>query len=390
MMSKACVTILSCLVALALPILHSPASSADAKNVWKPDTQIGDFQFNMPSGWKRIETKDGPTLVPTNLPRGGTAYIAFLPPHQLSGDLRSWFNATWAEFHKQFTVQQAGAVESGHSPNGFDYLKIDARVSAPGLDYSEFVLGMAQVGNRAETYFWINDTGYYSYRDSLTDFENSVQFGGGNVAAPVGNAGGTGGLNGLYLGYKMRGLIGLHTHFEYLVFFPDGNAIRYLPEQGLQNFDFGNALKTSRDYCGRFQVSGDQLTIAWADNSSEKGTRTGTSLKIQGDEYFPLPRSTGLKIDGTYRREGADLANRGIRFTSNGRFTENGMLSLLAYSGSNDSPGSGTYRIANNTITLSYSDGRKIPLSFYIFSKNDEGQRPQVINVDTYRLVRDR
>lgn len=385
-MRKIFITIILCIVAFALPSLEATPAS----NLWKPDTQIGDFQFNMPAGWKRVETRDGPTLVPVDLPAGGTAYIAFLPPHQLTGSLRSWFNSTWAGFKQQFTVQQAGDITSGHSANGFDYILIDARVSSQALGYTEFVLGTAQVGNRAETFFWINNTGSYSYRNALTDFENSVQFGGKIATASAGNAGNSGGLSGLYIGYKTRGLIGLDTHFEYLAFFPDGNVIRYLPEEGLQNFNFSEALRTSRDYCGRYQVNGNQLNIAWANNDSEQGTRTASGWKILGDEYFHLARSDGLKLDGTYHREDPELANRAFLFTPDGRFAENGMLNLVAYSGSNTAQGGGYYRISNNTLTLNYSDGRRISLSFYIFPVRNEGQRPGSISVNTYTLVRDR
>lgn len=62
------------------------------------------------------------------------------------------------------------------------------------------------------------------------------------------------------------------------------------------------------------------------------------------------------------------------------------MLSLLAYGGANTAPGRGTYSIANYTLHLNYSDGRKIPLSFFIFPEDDL-QSGNSIHVNTYLLT---
>lgn len=374
---------------LSLLFIALAISLEQAQNAWRPDTQIDNFHFNLPDGWKKIDTKDGPTLLPKNLPKGGACFIGFLPSQQLKGSIRSEFNARWAEWQRQFRVSQTGEITSEHHKNGFDLLRIDARVYNPQLGYSEFVFAMAQVGDRGEGYYWINNTGYYSYRNSLEEFEHSLQFANNpatpsSAHAPAKGAGG--GLHGLYVGYKMRGLIGLRTHFEYLVFFRDGNVIRYLPEEGLENFDFARAVRGSRDYCGRYGVRNNQISIMWGDNQAETATDVGNSLTIGGDSYFPVPDVNGLKLSGTYRREGADLARYFIQFTSDGRFAENGMLNLFAYSGSRTSPGKGTYSIDDYTLHLNYSDGRTIPLSFFIFPENDLQSRNS-IHVNSYLLL---
>jgi hypothetical protein len=55
-------------------------------------------------------------------------------------------------------------------------VRIDARVYNPQISHSEFVFAMARVGDRAEGYYWINNTGSYSYHNSLEDFEHSLRF----------------------------------------------------------------------------------------------------------------------------------------------------------------------------------------------------------------------
>ena len=151
----------ACFVA-AFSLLAFAASPQDA---WQPDSKVGDFRFNLPDGWRRVESKSGPMLVPRNLPKGGACFIDFIGTQQLQGDFRSWFNARWAEWQRQFKVQDAGQVTAEHNPNGFNVLRIDARVSNQALGYSEFVFAAVRAGDRVAGYYWVNNTGYYSYRN---------------------------------------------------------------------------------------------------------------------------------------------------------------------------------------------------------------------------------
>lgn len=376
------------LALFALPL------SMPAQDAWAPDSKIGNFQFNMPKGWKRLDKAGSPELVPADLQNGTITLIDFLPSQPLNGrDLRSWFSAAWTEWQKQFRVVDGGQITSGHSPNGFDFLRLEARVSGPQIGFASFVFSAAKIGDRAEAYYFLNNGSYYVAHDALQDFEHSLRFA-NNPAAPARErqpsaaaAGAAGGLQGLYIGYKMRGLIGLNAHFDYFVFLPDGNVVRYLPEHGLENFDFRTALRDSRDYCGRYRATANQVEMAWADNNTEVAKRDGTSLKLSGDQYFPVSNPNGLKLQGTFRREGADLARYALQFAPDGTFRENGMLTLLAYEGKDSRPGSGTYKIGDYSLKLFYQDGRRITFSFFIFPEVPAGQRPTRIHVNTYALV---
>ncbi len=357
-----------------------------SQDAWKPDTQIGNFQFDIPAGWAVRNTPPGPSLVPTDLASGSAAFIGFVPSHSLSGDFRTWFDARWMEWQQQFRVVDATAPDAGTTAEGFDRLRLYARISSPTYGFCVFIYGAVHVGDRVESYFFISNADRESYLTDVESFESSLQF--RKRALPA--TGATGGLDGLYIGYRTRGATPFEaTHFEYLVFFPDGNAIRYLPEEGLEHFDFKAALKASRQYCGRYRAQATDVAITWGDNSTERAVRSATELKIGGDSYFPVSNANGLTLDGTYRREGQDLAARAFRFTSDGRFSEDSMLTLVAHTGADLAAGHGTYRIATNTLTLRYDDGRTVSLSFFIWP-NDPGPRPAAIHVNTYRLVRDR
>lgn len=389
---------------LALAIV-SPLVAVRAQDPWAPDTHVGDFGFNMPAGWSRQDGPGGTRLVPNDVGTG-VAFIGFLPPQPLHGDLAAWFQAAWGDWQQQFRVMDSGVRPEAHrTTQGLAALRVYSRITSPRLGFSAFVFGAVQVGDQVESYYFVSNANRWSYLDDLRAFEQSLQFAN---AAPVASAqrattdstpavqagGASTGLDGLYIGYRMRGATPYEsTHFEYLVFFPDGNAMRTLPWEGLEHVDFAEAVKSSRPYCGRYTMDGNRILIRWGDNSTETAVRAAAQLRIGSDSYFPVAKSNDLTLDGVYRREGTDLARYGIRFTTDGRFIENGMLPLVAYSLTSDkhiaqAPGKGAYHIASNTLTLRYDDGRQIALSFFIWPA-ESGSQPSAIHVETYRLVRD-
>lgn len=383
-------------------------SDLPAQDPWAPDTQIGDVQFNMPNGWIRRDTPGGTIIVPGDLGAGSTAFIDFLPPEQLQGDLRTWFAAKWEEWQLQFRVVDVGATpKPRRTAQGLEMLRIYSRISSPSLGFCAFVFGAVHVGTLVEAYYFVSNANRWSYLNDLETLEQSMQFGTAPVAVQgrhgtqprVGSmvdSGAPAGIQGLYITYRMRGATQFEsTHFEYMAFLPDRNVIRMLPFEGLERFDFAAAVRMSRAYCGRYTVDGDgRLTIHWGDNSFETASRSSAGLNIDGDSYFPVSSSDGLVLNGIYRREGEDLARYGIRFTPDGHFEENGVLPLIAYALTEDkhisrTSGSGTYRIAKNTLTLSYNDGRTIALSFFIWPA-EAGSQPKAVHIETFRMVRDR
>lgn len=389
-------SIVSNLLVVVLTLAGAGTACAQ-DDAWKPDTRVADFQFNIPNDWKRVKTQGEIRLVPSDLASGSIAYIGFLPAESLTTTLPVWFDAKLRDWQRQFRVVDRLEATPGKSPQGYALLRTYTRISSSSLGFGSFVFGAVQVGGRVESYFFVSNADRMSYLDDLESFEHSLMFGtesvaqSGKTADSAPGHGHRAGLQGVYVGYRGRDITLVEkAHLEWLVFFPDGNAIRFLPEEGLEHFDFRKTLKSSRDYCGRYRVSGNRIAITWGDNSKETAMKKKDELNIDGDSYVHVGRSDSLRLEGTFRREGADLAKKYFRFTADGGFTENGMLDLVAYSGSNTAAGSGTYRIANNTITLSYRDGRTVPLSFVVMPFDAAQDHPKAILVDTYVLVRDK
>jgi hypothetical protein len=404
---------------LAVLFMCNPALVPLGAQEQRPDTQIGDFLFKMPAGWRRVDRPDATVLVPADLAAGKTGFLALLPAQPLQGGLRSWFDAKWAELQQQYRVAAGGEIKASRHKNGFNVISTGAQmVDSQGAKVF-VIFSAAQSGQVAEAYFFMTDSVdlLSRYQQALLDFDNSLHFANaagsrdstvaGTTRSPTsgrtdqpsvkspaapGHTGpepGGQGTLGVYIGYKMRGLIGLRTHMEQIVLLGGGNAIRYLPEDGLDGFDFNRALRDSTAYCGKYSVERGQIVFTWADGNREIATREGAGLKIEKDTYVHVSKCDGLTLEGKYQREGADLAQYFIAFTGDGRFVENGMLNLVAFEG-DKRPGRGVYHIGNNTLTLSYSDGRTVRRSIYVMPEDARGNPPPTIVVNTYRLLRAR
>jgi hypothetical protein len=360
--------------------------TAAARDYWTPDGQAGDLQFNIPGGWRRIDERGFLALTPTGLQPRQMSRIGFLPPQTLTTDVRRYFEGIWAQWRTQFNMIDNGDPETAHNAKGFDVLSRYSRIYSPSLGNGTFRFAVAFMGNRAEAFYFIDNTGNIDYEEAFRGFESSVQF--VNLQKPsLPEPGVPCGLNGLYTGWKKttgyrNGVIheGL-LEIEILVFFPDGNVIRHLPEQGLKNFDFGVELKNSRAYCGRYRMIADQVRITWADDNTETGNVEGSNLRIEGWSYIPAANSDGWKLNATYRTSWAPSGPR-IRFTPDGRFIENGILDSVDYHGPDKSRGAGAYNIEHNTVELHYANGRTVPLSFFVFATDQAGESPKLIHLN--------
>ncbi|HLW54418.1 MAG TPA: hypothetical protein VKW06_16400 [Candidatus Angelobacter sp.] len=375
----------------------SPPSSPTSlgQDAWEPDSKVGDLQFNVPNGWKQVQAADGIALVPSGASPNSVVIIGFLPG-QTVGDPYSWFRAAWANWKTQINLIDSGEPETKNNANGFDVLRSYSRAYHPRLGNATFILAAAVAGNRVAPYFYLcnSNCGFDGYQNDFQTFELSLTLGSLTSSAKSAASGGkSGGLKGLYTsfstseGHPELGTFRVRGSITYLAFFPDGNVIRFLPKEGLENFDLRSAVRSSRESCGRYQLNGNRLSITWGDNSVASGVRDGAKLQI-GDgsfEYEPTAHSDGLNLSGIYRPDGADWRVR-LAFLQDGRFVDDGALSAVDIP---SAPGLGnSYRINDNTLTLSYSDGRIVKVSFFISGDEEGSPHPSTVHVNGHALLR--
>jgi hypothetical protein len=85
--------------------------------------------------------------------------------------------------------------------------------------------------------------------------------------------------------------------------------------------------------------------------------------------FYKLNSVDGARFNGTYTMAKSYEMLPVITFTTNGQFTDKGVIRVLCHEGNtciNDgfAPGSGTYEVKNHTVIFNYTDGRKVKLAF--------------------------
>ncbi len=220
---------------------------------------------------------------------------------------------------------------------------------------------------------------------------------------------GAAGLSGTYhmqdLGAEVSVISGLavtNISHTYWTFFPDGRCYYSMPDEGFENFNYDYLAKMNATWCCTYKMEGDNGIISWGDAQKStlgfKRVGKGLTIKRDLDHYKLLDPCNGLKLDGTFKRydwEAEYSPKEGITFTPDGRFVDQGFLhgcmtmwwySDRKYVDAQSLPGSGTYRVANNSLELIYADGRKLRLSFQLA---DEVSKEHVTAflIRTYRYV---
>jgi hypothetical protein len=120
------------------------------------------------------------------------------------------------------------------------------------------------------------------------------------------------------------------------------------------------------------------------------GSLLRKDAQARAGTYFRVPTSTGLRFAGRYIKDGQGdgASTASITFRTDGTFEDHGVVRMILpaeigvrYHDISEvlGPGAGTYAIANNTVTLSYSDGRRKPMLFILTPKLATQKTPDAI-----------
>ncbi len=176
--------------------------------------------------------------------------------------------------------------------------------------------------------------------------------------------------------------------WEYYRFFPDGRVYWgwKLPKNiTMDAFDRSPSPAEAGNY-GTYTITGGRIHLVWrvTVRSPENWPFTEGRgwITMAGTNYYQIASCNGLQLSGFWGtssyaavgRGGGVAGSRGIAFTPDGRFEQRG---FVGFRGSNaltsrNTAGAGTYRITGNTLELSYSNGRREQLSFYLFPKEEK------------------
>lgn len=401
-------------------------------------THLGNAVFHMPPGWTVAE-QDGITyLVPPDVPEGKSAALAVVPGQTLEGELRAWFDARWQEIQGEAAVVEGGEVRSAVAAGGYPFLYTAAKLQDKDKHTWAAFLVVAQPGDQVQPFMYITDDDalFAKHQDALGTFFGSLSFANlapaatpqtpatpaavgaiddalspsftwGTIPRPTGNAG----LSGAYHRVGIETEVDLYTgdratsvKHQYWCFFPDGRAIDYLPDEGLENFNWDQAIKGRPLMAYTYQLTGNVgLLTPVKDPAHTQALKRVNGRLIIGpneDVYALLDSCDGLTLQGTYRRfdwQEEYSPKEGLTFTKDGHFTDEGFIHGVVYQwwyvDHNDweissQPGTGTYRLTNNSLELIYADGRKRRVSFHLDTGiTREDVKSVIINSWSYRRL---
>ena len=183
---------------------------------------------------------------------------------------------------------------------------------------------------------------------------------------------------------------------DWITFLPGGRFFAGLPQEGLGGFDYEKAVRKNPEAAGTYKVQGNTIRLTWAKPGfPERVFKRSADGDLWEDKtnWTPLPKAGDVRLNGKYAVLWNEYsAKYHIRFTTDGRFEEFGMLKQINWEGYSDiiwdpkdTPrGSGTYSIYDNTLELRYSDGRVVKISFYVFPEELKKNPPREIYINSF------
>lgn len=415
---------------LILLVLFSSTNCTQAtqKKATSSASQVGNILFTPPVGWQKLDQQGGVAFIPGDKPADkASCFIAILPGQDFTGNFREWFDSAVEKLNNTVKILSKGEVTESTDDKGVEVLYTSLAVQSSDGQVSYRLYVSAHPKNRVEllAYAAYSKEDFQKYNPIFQKFLESVEFANvvgtnssnnnsnnssnnstpSNKAKPTGN-----GLTGLYVGTDSRQQFNPNTKlYDYIVrqvyyfFSPDGQVYNALPKGGtLDNFDFDQAKTADPDNFGYYQISNGQIQFQFSNRPQTPAvafSNNQNSLQIGRIKLYPVSQFTNLRLNGNYsvktfvntssgNNYGGVAGEKQIVFSQDGRFSQNGFVGFSGSSGgsgaatSSKTSGSGTYRIVDNTLELTYSDGQKARFTFFVYPENVNEPRPGLLIID--------
>jgi len=357
--------------------------------------KFGTMMYTAPAGWGEEIFSDGVVFKPSDLPSGDLLAVQIMEPLNFSGSLeqalaQSFDDAT--TMYNGSSMYQSGGKYSKNVPqisfNGWEYIRGKGGIQVAGGDERGLELFVIKINTRFERIAILESRRYcggvsryyasdrISYRNGIEDLLYSLQFtdynapvlksgtlnGDGAIGVWQGTIQGTGAATGVrlevfspifldnaqvYFGPKFptEGLDGLNTRIPPELYPRNWGAYTFSNGSGFLKMPFADI---------PFRIENNKLVVT-------KNQREWP--------FYKLNSVDGARFNGTYKMSESYEMIPVITFTSDGKFTDNGVVRVLHHDNNTCinpgfTPGSGTYDVKNYTITFNYTDGRKVKIAF--------------------------
>jgi hypothetical protein len=361
-------------------------------------TSFGGLSYETPTGWTAQQIGNALVQFRPSDAAPDTCIVALKPAEQLNGGLAAWFDTTWQGLlHSTQKVIQSTPPQS-QGPPGAEPNSIAANATvqtAPQRKVFIMLFGFRYGRKVIPLLVTAADPQLLTrYQGSLQALIGSLRVDGtpgatapsepgaappaapnpppsGKTAAPSDAPPPRNRLSGVYAGFFRGYGPGSSGVFELraFVFYPDGTGM-YLPEVGLDGFDFQTAIRSGMDPLnyGTYEYHEDGRMRFTSQSGPYRDMEIDVAATEPGLKFARVCRCTGAHFSGAYYWGDRNMA---IAFAPDGRFLDRGaMHDAFQFAFPNNpgatNPGAGTYRIVDYTIYLDYSDGRRMRFSFVV------------------------
>ncbi|MBN8721822.1 MAG: hypothetical protein J0M03_02740 [Acidobacteria bacterium] len=401
---------------LLLILMNINCTQATEQKPSAKQIQVGNVLYIPPQGWQKIDQPNGVVLSPSSDLNKTPCFIAILPGEDFQGDFRNWFDNKLEQLHKGSKVLVKGEITETTEPEGGYPLIYTPLVieNDSGQRSYRFYIG-AHPAQRAEliTYIAYSEQDFQKYNPVLENFLKTVDFANildkttsNKTVAKTKPAKSENALSGLYVGTESRQQFNPNTKlYDYIVrkvyyiFSPDGRVCYALPKGGaLDSFDFDNPKNIEPNNIGSYEISNGQIQFSNAGgqaNPPRAFTNNRNFLQIGNLKLYRVEPTSNLRLNGAYsvrtftntssgNSTGGVSGENQLVFGADGRFSQKGFVGFAVGggAGSNRDAGTGTYKINGNTLELTYSDGKLIKHTFFIYPENVAEKRPGLLIVD--------
>jgi hypothetical protein len=340
--------------------------------------------FTPPPGWAAAQDRDHVTF--TMIDSAARTYVMLAVYNSTPGssDAEKDFSSEWNELvGKSFSAGTAPRSTAGQSRAGLRFREGGGQVRQQNGEpaYVRLLVFPAEKRRFSVMLVATNEKALQARQSEVQSFLESLRLASPSAATvkpaePVGGSAAPrsgSGITGVWMGFKTY--VGdYEPHPRWYTFYDDGQVFEDIPRTGLAGFN-REASKTDsgqKSYWGRYTFTngGGSITKPGVNYPETLQSEGADRLKIDSFHFYRCQEVDGLRLQGAW----TSLANPNdpaldrfpagqkpvFRFTSDGKFSDEGVFATFLKSGDprQDAAGTGTYEVRDFTLTLRFSDGR--------------------------------
>lgn len=340
--------------------------------------------FTPPPGWAAAQDRDHVTFTFIDSAARTFVMLAVYNSTPGSGNGEKDFSSEWNDVvGKSFSAGSAPRSMAGQSRAGLKFHEGGAQVRQQNGEPSYVRLLVFPAGQRRFSVMLIatNEKALEARQPAVQSFLESLRLASpsATTAKPAEPVGGSAaprpgsGITGVWMGFKTY-TGDYEPHPRWYTFYDDSQVFEDIPRNGLAGFnrEASKADSGQKNHWGRYTFANGAGSIAKPGVAYPEVLQSegADKLKIDSFHFYRCQDVNGLRLQGAW----TSMANPNdpaldrfpvgqrpvFRFTSDGKFSDEGVFATFLKSGDprQDAAGTGVYEVRDFTLVLRFSDGR--------------------------------